>query len=69
MHFIGIGIALPRPVGQKISGCELMGFDSGGVAICTRYLRANGEIVPKAEHHYTAAVGCKLFRAGTVWEK
>lgn len=69
MYFIGIKIILPRPMGQKISGCKMTGFDTVAVAICKRYLGPNRGIVSKPEHHYTADVGCKLFRAGTVLEK
>lgn len=69
MYFIGIKIILLRPMGQKISGCKMTGFDTVGVAICKRYLGPNGGIVSKPEYHYTADVGCKLFRAGTVLEK
>lgn len=71
MYFIGIKIILPGPMGQKISGCEMTGFDTVGVAVCKCYLGPDGAIVSKPEEHrrYTADVGCKLFRAGTVLQK
>lgn len=43
MYFIGIKIILPRPMGQKISGCKMTGFDTVAVAICKRYLGPNRE--------------------------
>jgi len=69
MYFTGIKIILPRPRGQKISGCETTGFDTVGAASCKRYLGPTGGIVSKPEHPCRADVGCKLFRAGTVLEK
>lgn len=45
MYFNGIKIILSRPVGQKISGCKMTGFDTVGVAICKRYLGPNGGIL------------------------
>lgn len=53
MYFIGIKIILARPMGQKISGCKMTGFDTVGVAICKRYLGPNAEIVslPRVSLH------------------
>lgn len=69
MYFIGIKIILARPMGQKISGCKMTGSDTVGVAIVNATWNLMGESFLYPEYHYTADVGCKLFREGTVLEK